>query len=201
MGLNVDYLILQNGTEDIQSFFNVSSFSPKEALDISLKSLDILIAFELESKKIPKKIRECLLAYSKLFLKENSIHCSIKNILNNKKERVNIQDIINLSEIDAANGFIFHKIFLNGLDVPKNIEFDLFELLIIYIKNFDFYSALIILLVINEVYEVNNIIFSQQESILLKQAYHYISTFSESTENHRMKWLIKILKSKESNYE
>lgn len=192
----MDYLTLQNGTKAIQSFLNVSSFTPKEALDISLKSLDILIAFELANKKVPQKIRQCLLDYSNFFLEKNTDNSDIKNILNNKKKKVDIKEIINLHEVDAANSFIFQKIFLNGLDIQEKIEIDLFESLIFHIKNLEFHSALIVLLTINQVHEMKKIFISKQEHTLLNQAYKYIYTFSESTDNHSMLWKIKILNSK-----
>lgn len=193
----MDYTTLQSGTKAIQGFLTVDSLTPIEALNVSLKALDIVIAFEIENLVIPYEIRQCLIDYSNIFLIEHGYYSEIIEILyKNKSNQVNINEIIDLNEEQATNNLIFQRIFLLGLNSSvDNDDFDFSECLILHLKKLEFKSALILILVCRFFFHKNDRLMSEQDSLLIEQAYKYIMIFAKSTENMNLMWQLKIISS------
>lgn len=184
--VKLNYKILLSGIGSIQAFLRAESISAKEALNVSLFSLDILAAYKLEEIVAPKEILSCLADYSEVFLTNTPSADFIKSVIKNYPQKPPSihRDI---SESNCTEELFKYEIIFNE-NTTDSFAIKPCEELVLSLSSRDLFKSIFwVHAALSAKREL-----SETEALSIKQAVNYINITAESMADAKLKWWLKM---------
>lgn len=184
--VKLNYKILLSGMGSIQAFLRAESISAKEALNVSLFSLDILAAYKLEEIVAPKEILSCLADYSEVFLTNTPSADFIKSVIKNYPQKPpSIQR--DISESNCTEELFKYGIIFNE-NTTDSFAIKPCEELVLSLSSRDLFKSIFwVHAALSAKREL-----SETEALSIKQAVNYINITAESMADAKLKWWLKM---------
>ncbi|MBJ2227218.1 MULTISPECIES: hypothetical protein [Pseudomonas] len=184
--MKLNYKILLSGIGSIQAFLRAESISAKEALNVSLFSLDILAAYKLEEIVAPKEILSCLADYSEVFLTNTPSADFIKSVIKNYPQKPpSIQR--DISESNCTEELFKYGIIFNE-NTTDSFAIKPCEELVLSLSSRDLFKSIFwVHAALSAKREL-----SETEALSIKQAVNYINITAESMADAKLKWWLKM---------
>lgn len=184
--VKLNYKILLSGIGSIQAFLRAESISAKEALNVSLFSLDILAAYKLEEIVAPKEILSCLADYSEVFLTNTPSADFIKSVIKNYPQKPpSIQR--DISESNCTEELFKYGIIFNE-NTTDSFAIKPCEELVLSLSSRDLFKSIFwVHAALSAKREL-----SETEALSIKQAVNYINITAESMADAKLKWWLKM---------